>query len=319
MSISWVAGAVRSRALVRRRLGRAGARDLARHDDLAQALADLSSTPYGRDVHPGQTLAEAQHAVAATLLWHLRVLAGWLPRTGADTVRLLAAGFEIANLDEHVRTLQGLPAEPAYALGSLDSAWSRLSKAGSLPQVRDVLGSSVWGDPGEPTPWSISTGVRLSWALRLASRLPEAAAWARAATAVYVARLVVLEGRRLPDTVERRTSAMLGPGFVARLRAAPTDLTALAATLSTDTRWVMDGIRGPEDLWRAEAHWWDRLDRDGHALLHRPGFDRAAAVGAVAVLAADAWRVRAALEAVARGSDPAQLDIVLMVPADVVA
>ena len=50
---------------------------------LAQAEQILADSPYGHGVHVGQTLAEAEHALAATVLWHLRVLAGWQPRPGA--------------------------------------------------------------------------------------------------------------------------------------------------------------------------------------------------------------------------------------------
>lgn len=57
---------------------------------LEVALAALADTPYGHELHPGQPLAEAQRAVTATLLWHLRVLAGWLPREGPGMLRLLA-------------------------------------------------------------------------------------------------------------------------------------------------------------------------------------------------------------------------------------
>ena len=82
MSTGWVAGSVRARALARRRLGAAAARQLAASGSLADALRVLSATHYGREDLRGQTLAGAQHAVARTVLWDLRVLAGWLPRDG---------------------------------------------------------------------------------------------------------------------------------------------------------------------------------------------------------------------------------------------
>ena len=78
MTAAWVAGSVRARAMARRRYGAAAARSLAAGPSLADALNTLSDTPYGRDVHPGQSLAEAQHALGDTVLWHLRVLAGWM-------------------------------------------------------------------------------------------------------------------------------------------------------------------------------------------------------------------------------------------------
>ena len=63
-----------------------------------------------RPARAGQTLAATQHAVAATLLWDLRVLAGWLPRDGVDLLRALACWFEIANVDELLAVAAGRPA-----------------------------------------------------------------------------------------------------------------------------------------------------------------------------------------------------------------
>lgn len=79
-----MAGVVRAKALAGRRLGAAGARAVAKSPGLGPALAALSSSPYGHDVRPGQSLGAAQHAVAASLLWNMRVLAGWLPRGRVD-------------------------------------------------------------------------------------------------------------------------------------------------------------------------------------------------------------------------------------------
>ena len=52
--------------------------------------AGHTATTSGRN----QTLAQAQQAVAATLLWDLRAPAGWLPRDGVDWLRVLAGWFE---------------------------------------------------------------------------------------------------------------------------------------------------------------------------------------------------------------------------------
>jgi len=160
VTAAWVAGSVRARGMVRRRYGAAATRALAASPSLAEALVTLAATPYGHDVHPDQTLAEAQHALGATVLWHLRVLAGWMPRQGADTVRLLAGGFEIANVDEHVRSLRGRSTAPPYRLGTLATAWPRLGRTASLAEIREVLAASSWGDPGEESPWAIHVGMR---------------------------------------------------------------------------------------------------------------------------------------------------------------
>jgi len=71
MSAGWVAGSVRARAITHRRLGREAARSLAASRSIDAALTSLVHTPYGHDVRPGQTLAEAQRAVVATAIWNV--------------------------------------------------------------------------------------------------------------------------------------------------------------------------------------------------------------------------------------------------------
>lgn len=61
-------------------------------------------------------------------------------------LRILAGGFEIANVDEHVRGLHGESTEPPFRLGALAAAWSRLARAPSLAELRAVLSASIWGD-----------------------------------------------------------------------------------------------------------------------------------------------------------------------------
>ena len=181
MSSPWVAGVVRAKALARRRLGAAGARAVATAPGLGAALAALSSSSYGRDVRPDQRLAAAQHTVGASLLWNMRVLAGWLPRGRVDVVRLFAAGFEVANLDEHLCTLhhlsspQRVPSDPPYTLGMLDTAWSRLSSTTALTEVARVLETSRWQLRGCTTPRELALGLRLAWADAVVGGVPEAA------------------------------------------------------------------------------------------------------------------------------------------------
>jgi vacuolar-type H+-ATPase subunit C/Vma6 len=162
MSAGWVAGSVRARALARRRIGASAASDLARCDSLPTALARLGPTPYGRSIRAGQDLGEAQHAVAAALLWHLRVLAGWLPPDGAELIRVLCGGFEIANVDELLQRLAAKPAGPNFHLGSLATAWSHLADASSTQGLRAKIAVSPWGDPGGDDPQAIQAGMRLA-------------------------------------------------------------------------------------------------------------------------------------------------------------
>jgi hypothetical protein len=315
VSSSWVAGVVRAKALARRRLGAAGARAVAKSPGLGPALAALASSSYGHDVRPGQSLDAAQHAAAASLLWNLRVLAGWLPRGRLDVVRLFAAGYEAANLDEHLWTLQhfpasdGQPAPPLYSLGTLETSWSRLSSTTTLAGVAEVLETSRWKLRGCRTPRELHLGIRLAWADAVVAGVPEAAGWARAAAALLVLKEVLLEGRSLTEPLALRASYVLGPAFVGALAGRPADLAGLRDALPSGARWVLQGLEQGldggfdegQDLWHGEAAWWHRVERDGFALLRGSGYDRGPVVGALAVLAVDVWRVRAALEAAARG------------------
>ena len=58
----------------------------------------------------------------------------------------------------------------------------------------------------------------------------------------------------------------------------------------------MAGTADVGELWQAEFRWLSRVERDGFELMHRPRFGPGPTIGAAAVLAADAWRCRAALE-----------------------
>jgi hypothetical protein len=91
MSTGWVAGSVRARALAPRRLGAGEARRLAACGSLSDALRMLAATAYGTNLRPEQPVALAQHEIAGSVLWDLRVLAGWPPRPGG-TVAADAAG-----------------------------------------------------------------------------------------------------------------------------------------------------------------------------------------------------------------------------------
>jgi hypothetical protein len=320
MSAGWVAGSVRSQAMAHRRLGAPAARRLATAGSVAEALGELARSAYDRSGRPtdpagggaaaADRVATAQRGVAETLLWNLRVLAGWLPAAGAEQLRRLAGWFEIANVDEHLRSLAGRPAEPPFRLGTLATAWPRLARTGSAGELREVLAASPWGDPGGSGDWEISLGMRLAWADRVATRVPAARPWAAGAVALLVAR------ERFAATQEG-ASRMLGPGWT---RAG--SLADLARAVPAPARWALAQVTDPTDLWEAELRWWRRLATDGGRLLagrgpggagpgpgtgggagpgSGGGFGPGRMVGAVAVLAADAWLVRGALELAARG------------------
>lgn len=299
MTAGWVAGSVRATAMARRRMGATAARELAGCSGLPEALEILARSPYGREIHSGDPLATAERAVAATTLWNLRVLAGWLPAEGAELIRLLAAWFEIANIDEHLRGFTTDPLEagvPPFQLGSLATAWPRLSRTTSPAELRTVLAASAWGDPGADSHRAVTTWLRISWAARVNAGVEPARPWAAGAVALLAARELVAAHHPLPDAAATVVSGLLGVGWIGA-----TGLADLADRLPATARWALDNVTNTSDLWLAETRWWARLRRDGTALVQHPAFGRQRPLGATALLAADAWLVSAALELAARG------------------
>ncbi|GGT00819.1 V-type ATPase subunit [Streptomyces chromofuscus] len=313
MGAGRVAGVSRARALRTRCLGAEGIRDVAGSRTLEDALRYLAATPYRHDVSPGATPSEAQRAVSATLLWHLRVLAGWQPATGADAIRALAAGFEISNAQHHLRSFSaqdprsasaGAAAAdtghlPPYRLGALATAWRRLAHTRTPSELRAALTASVWGDPGDDSPAAVATGMRVSAAVRLATAVPDAARWAAARLALLFGREVFVVGRGLPEVSVRRAARLLGPRAVGAGSYAD-----FREALPATARWLLDDVDEAADLWRAEARWWNVVERDGRELMRRSRFGPQPVVGAVALLSVDAWRTRGALELAARGGGP---------------
>ncbi|MFF1273600.1 V-type ATPase subunit [Streptomyces marokkonensis] len=313
MGAGWVAGVTRARALRTRCLGEDGVRNVAESGTLEDALRYVAATAYRHDVASGATPAEAQRAVSSALLWHLRVLAGWQPAAGAAAVRALTAGFEISNTEHHLRSLSAVspgpagPGEPGpegfrpppYRLGTLALAWTRLARARTPSELRTALAASDWGDPGGDSPAEVATGMRVSAAVRVATAVPGAERWAASRLALLFGREVFVVGRRIPDASARRAARLLGPravdaGSYAGFRE------ALPATAT----WLLDDVDEAADLWRAEARWWEAVEEDGRELLRRSRFGPHPVVGAVALLSADAWRTRGALELAARGGGP---------------
>ncbi|MGW1259413.1 hypothetical protein ACWD5Q_30565 [Streptomyces sp. NPDC002513] len=301
MSAGWVAGVVRARALTSRCPGPAGAREMASAVTLQDALRRLAGTPYRKYARAVVDLPEAQRAVSATLLWHMRVLAGWLPPGGARLLRPLAAGFEVANVasrlsaQHHPGPDPEAPAWQPYRLGALETAWRSLERARTPAELRAALAASAWGDPGADTPWALVSGMRMAAARWTATAVPSARRWARGRAALLTAREVFVHQRRLSEPMRRDAAELLGSRAVDAA-----SFRDFCARLPSEARWVLADVEEPGDLWRAEARWWRVVDRDGAGMLRDGRYGPQEVVGAVAVLSVDAWRVRAALESAAR-------------------
>ena len=114
--------------------------------------------------------------------------------------------------------------------------------------------------------------------------------------ALLVARIQFLADRSLPDAALASTRRLLGAA-AAQARSLP----EFVGALPRDARLAFAGVDRPDDLWRAEARWWSRVESDAAALLRRPRFGPEPVIGTVVTAAVDAWRVIAALECAARG------------------
>jgi hypothetical protein len=294
VGIAWNAGVVRARLLVRRRLGEMASAELARQDSLADALRRLRDGPYGHDLAPDLSLGAAQWRAAATPLWHLRVLAGWLPPAGGQLVRTLAGWWEMLNIENRLAGLAGAPAHVPYDLGSLDTAWSRVREAGAPGGVRAELAASPWLDPGSDDLSSIVTWLRLSWAQRVA-RAVGAASRVTGGWAALVAARILLLGGADRVTIPPHDVYVLGRDW----RVAE-DVAGLSRRLPRDASWVLDDIADPDELWRAEVRWWRALDDEGGRLLRRSTSGPDVVFGVFCLLLADAHRVQGALEFAAR-------------------
>lgn len=301
MSAAWVAGSVKARLLVDRRVGGAAALRLAEAASLGEAAAALSGTAYDSAATAG-VLEEAQRAVARCTLLQLRVLAAWLPPGGAAGLRTLAAWFELANIEDRLGYLSGGPLRAPFELGVLASVWDAAAAAQSTEELRALLAGSAWGDPGAVEVQEMELALRFAWARRVAAEVPEARLWSAGAAAVLLAEELFVAGRRVDSALARR--AGLGTGW----EGAAT-LGELRARLPSRAAWPLVGIDEPAELWRAGLAWWRAVEADAELLVRSYRADRGPVVAAAALLALDAVRVVTALAVAAHGGAAAAREV----------
>jgi hypothetical protein len=295
LSAGWVGASVRARLLLRRRLGRERAAQLARSGSLREAIVSLLPTAYGRELEPGHDLEAAQRAVAASTLLHLRLLSGWLPPGSAEFMRSLAAWYEVVNAEDRLAYLLGAELRPSFDLGGLASAWPAASQAVDSTELRQALAASAWGDPGGMKPDELHLALRTSWANRVAASVPEVGDLVAGGLALLLGRELFVTGRPV-DLLLRRHVPALGVEWE-RART----FAELATSLPPRATWVLNGVDAPEQLWQAELAWWARVESDGRELMLRSREGRAAVTGAVLQLAVDTWLTASALAAAAAG------------------
>ena len=166
----WVAGSVRARHMLARRLGRdrrARWRPAASLDDAPRAARRQRLR--APRCAPGWTSPRRSARSPTTVLWHLRVLAGWVPPGALEPVRALAAWFELVNVDDRLAYLAGgeLPAAVRARRAGGGVAARRPARRAAA-ELRAALAGSPWGDPGRRTTRpAIRLGLRLAWARRV--------------------------------------------------------------------------------------------------------------------------------------------------------
>jgi hypothetical protein len=266
-------------------------------------LALLATSSYAPRLAGVTSLAAAQRATSETLLWQLRVLAGWLPPGGTGLVRAIAGIYERDNIVALARRLVGGPElSEAYELGGLATAWPRLQRQQSLPALTEALQQSAWGILGPIDTIALRDVLTLAWLRRLSAAAPAASSWACSASVLVAVRMLLVD-----QTVPTSRVLDLVRPWIGREWASTRDLDAFRASLPRSARTVVDGIDDPAGLWRAEARMRAEVETDGFRLAHAslPGPD--VVLGAIAVLAVDGWRLRAALAAAEAGTGSSEV------------
>lgn len=303
MKAGWVAATVRARNLAQRRVGAGRCHQCSTTANLSRALTLLTDSSYSEPLTGVTTLAAAQRATRETLLWQLRVLAGWLPPGGTGLVRAAAGAYERDNIVALARQLAGGTAAPApYDVGGLATAWPRLRGQTTAPGLAEALRRSPWGTPGAVDLGGLGDVLTLVWLRRLASAAPSAQVWTRSAGVLLACRL------RLVDDVapSARVLSLIHP-WLGREWEGAQNLAGFRAALPGPARTILEGVVDPSDLWRAEARLRVEVEADGLRLLRRPLPGPDVVLGAIAVLAIDGWRLRAALAAADAGTGSSEV------------
>jgi hypothetical protein len=299
MGPGWVAASVRARQLLEHRVGSETALLVAQAGSLERAVGLLSDTGAYQDGRSG-SLEAAQRDVAATLALRVRLLAAWLPRDAASGLRPLASWFEIANIEDRIAYFGGAELRTPYELGILSSIWDAAASTQGTDDLRRLLASSGWGDPGSDEPQDIHLALRLAWARRVSTQLPVVRPWAAGAVALLLAGELFVAGRVADADLVRRArvgTAWAGSGSLPELR----------ELLPSAAAWALADVDDPSQLWRADLAWWRRVAADGEAMIRGRLDGNGVVIGAVALLAFDAMLLTVALATAAQaGRAPAR-------------
>ncbi len=294
MSAGWVAGSVRARLLLERRLGAEGARAVASCGSLEAALARARRHGLRACRRGASGLEDAQRAVAAQTLLELRILAGWLPRGAAEGSARSRAWFELVNVENRLVYLRGGRLRPAVRARR---ACRRVAAGGARAEPRRAargLRNSVWGDPGGEEPEEIQLVPPARLGAAGARAAPEAEHWALGA------RRCCCRGRGRCSSAARRRPAGARPRS-GPVGARASSLDDVARRAPAGVAWPLAGVEWSDELWRAEAALVAGGRARGRAAGARPARGARCRRRRGALLGLDAVRVAAALGVAARG------------------
>ena len=269
MSAGWIAGDVRARELASQPSDIAAS--VAAAPNLEAGIAVLGQAKWIRDIDEARTVAASQRAVLETLLWRLRVIAGWLPSEGVEMIRSCVLWFEVRNIEDRLAYFVGAPAPVPYELGRLGIISRALGATSSGEDIRRLMATSAWGDPGGVDAYRIRMWLRRTWHKRAREASPQLRVWSDAAAWLLADR--------------ERTAGRSGADHFA----------GTPPSLPSPWKWASVNWTGA-DLWRAEERWWTQVREEGLRLLHAPIGTPGPALGAIATLASSVHRIATALE-----------------------
>ncbi|TFD80598.1 V-type ATPase subunit [Cryobacterium psychrophilum] len=289
--------------MAQRRVGAGESQRIAAQRSLEDGLALLKHTTYGERLAGCTDRAAAERGIRSTVLWQLRVLAGWIPGTGTRLARAAAGGYERDNIVALARSLEDTQPPPEFFdLGALATSWPRLRDAQSAAELGEALHTSPWGDAGSGDTTARRDILTVVWLGRLAAVAEAARPWAEAASGLMAARMLLVD-RSVPSARFREVAHPL----LGRAWEGAGSLDELRSALPKAASDALRDADGPKDLWLSEARLRATVETDGFRLLRGAMPGPTIVLGGIAVLAMDAWRVRAALSAADSGTGTSEV------------
>jgi hypothetical protein len=173
-----------------------------------------------------------------------------------------------------------------------------------MSELEKELARTLWASPSEDMP--LRDRLTLAWLRRLDAATPAVRRWHEAVLVLLIAKNRLIDETPPPPALKEEAVRLVGSSWE-RTR----NLEELRAALPSVPGRLLADVDAPEELWRAEKALRLKVEDDAFAWIRSPRPGSQVILGSVAVLASDAWRIRAALASAARGGEAAEgLDVV---------